>query len=111
MSMPAWSDVLPKFLPAERLVRVALTAISEQPKLLECTQESIILALMDAARLGLEPGGSLKQAHLVPFKTTCVLIPDYRGLAELARRSGQVRDVYAQVVYAAASPATRPQMR
>lgn len=98
LSAPAFQQVLPRILPPERFVRVALTAISGQPSLLECSQESIVLALMDAARLGLEPGGSLNEAHLVKFGNTCQLIPDYRGLIKLACESADVQDVYAQVV-------------
>ena len=98
LSAPAFSQVLPRILNTERFVRVALTAISTQPELQDCTDESIVLALMDAARLGLEPGGSLNEAHLVKFGRTCQLIPDYRGLIKLACESPDVQDVYAQVV-------------
>lgn len=90
-----FAEVLPRYISADRLVRVALHAISEQPELLECTNESIAIALMDCARLGLEPGHT---AHLVKYGTHCQMIPDWRGLIDLARRSGRVSDVYAQVV-------------
>jgi recombination protein RecT len=98
LSAPAFQQVLPRILNTERFVRVALTALSKQPELQECTDESIVLALMDSARLGLEPGGSLNEAHLVKFGRTCQLIPDYRGLIKLACEGTDVQDVYAQVV-------------
>jgi recombination protein RecT len=52
-----------------------------------------------AAELGLEPGGALGHAYLVPYKQTCTLIVGYRGLIELAHRSGEVSLVRAVVVH------------
>jgi len=96
---------LPKHLTVDRLLRVAMTSIQRNPKLLECTQESLLACVMTCAQLGLEPDQFLGQAYLVPFKNTrkgvteCQLIPGYRGYIALARRSGEVQTVGAQVVY------------
>jgi recombination protein RecT len=54
---------------------------------------------MQAAQLGLEPTGVLGGAYLVPYKETCTLIIGYRGLIDLARRSGQIESIEAHVVY------------
>lgn len=101
---------VPKHLTAERLIKVALSAVSRQPKLLECTPESVYLAVMQAAQLGLEPN-LLGACYLVPFNnkkkiggreewvTEAQFIPGYRGLIDLARRSGQIDGVEAHVVY------------
>jgi len=96
---------LPKHLTVDRLLRVAMTSIQRNPKLLECTQESLLACVMTCAQLGLEPDQFLGQAYLVPFKNTrknameCQLIPGYRGYIALARRSGEVQTVSSQVVY------------
>lgn len=96
---------LPKHLNADRLIRVALTAIQRSPKLLECTPLSIAGSLMQAAQLGLEPDGILGLAYLVPFhnsktgRSECQLIAGYKGLMELARRSGFVSSIQARVVH------------
>ncbi len=96
---------LPKHLSADRLLRVAMTSIQRNPKLLDCTQQSLLACVMTCAQLGLEPDQFLGQAYLVPFKDTkrniitCTLIPGYRGYIALARRSGEVKSVSAQVVY------------
>lgn len=50
---------------------------------------------MSASQLGLEIGGPLAQAYLLPFKTECTLIISYRGMMNLARRSGAVSAIYA----------------
>lgn len=87
---------LPKHLTAERFARVALTAINRTPKLMECTQESLFACLLDLSALGLEPDG--RRAHLIPYGRTCTLIIDYKGIAELAMRSGAVSSIHADKV-------------
>lgn len=92
-----------KHVTPERLIRVACTALSRNPKLASCTKESLFLSLMTCGQLGLEP--LLGRAHLIPRKNgktgqlECQFQAGYQGLAELARRSGQISDLYAEVVY------------
>jgi recombination protein RecT len=103
------AQVAPKHLTPDRITKIALSAISRNPTLLQCTQSSILKAVMAAAELGLEPGGILGHAYLVPFWNTkagkgrgafeCVLITGYRGKVELARRSGVVASLMARVVF------------
>lgn len=103
--MPQLKMVLPRHLTPERLVRIALTAIRSQPKLLQCDKYSILKAVMESAQLGLEPDGLLGHAYLIPYwnsKRKCYeaqLQVGYRGFLDLARRSGQVSHIFAQVVY------------
>lgn len=99
------AKALPKHLNADRLLRVAMTSIQKNPKLLDCTPQSLLACVMTCAQLGLEPDQFLGQAYLVPFKDTkkgiviCTLIPGYRGYIALARRSGEVKSVSSQVVH------------
>lgn len=92
---------LPRHLSADRLMRVAMTSVQKTPQLLECTPHSLIGAVMQAAQLGLEPDGLLGQAYLVPYKNTVTLIPGYKGLLQLARRSGEISTIMAHVVHEA----------
>ena len=93
---------LPKHLSADRFLRVALTAFTRTPKLLQCTKASLTESLMDCSALGLEPDG--RKAHLLPYWNKrleafeCKLIVDYKGLVNLARRSGEIADIHADVV-------------
>ena len=77
----------------------ALTAVAKNPKILDCDRESIMLSVMQAAELGLEPGGALGEGYLVPYGRTCQFIPGYRGFISLARRSGQIVSIEAHAVY------------
>jgi len=87
---------LPKHMTPDRFVRVGLTALMKTPKLLDCTPESVIQCMLNCSALGLEPDG--RRAHLIPYGNTCTLIVDYKGMIELAKRSGDVSNVFAQVV-------------
>lgn len=88
---------LPKHMDADRFARIAMTQLRRTPKLMQCDAGSIIGSVMRLAQVGLEPDG--RNAHLVPFGKECTPVIDYRGYMELARRSGQVADIYAEAVY------------
>lgn len=103
----AIQNALPKFLTPEKMIRVALTAMSRNPDLLDCTQHSLIGCVLTSAQLGLMPDEVLGEAYLIPFNNTrkgvkeCTFIVGYRGLCQLAMRSGMVRSVSARAVFAA----------
>lgn len=85
---PQMALALPKHLTADRMTRLALTAFSTTPKLQACTQNSIAGSIMTAAQLGLEPGVN-GQGFLVPYGTTCTFVPGWKGLVDIANRSGR----------------------
>lgn len=89
---------LPKHMTGERFTRIALTELRKNPKLMNCDPTSLLGALMTSAQLGLEPG-VLGQAYLIPYGNTCQFQISYKGMIELLRRSGQLKDLYAYPVY------------
>jgi recombination protein RecT len=91
--------VLPKHLTPDRLCRIAITAVQQTPKLLECDRTSLYSAIMRAAQLGLEPDGILGQAYLIPYAGKVQLIVGYKGLIDLSRRSGDVSSIITKEVY------------
>jgi recombination protein RecT len=91
-----FARALPKHLSPERFSRVAITALSRTPKLMDCTPASLMKCLLDLSAMGLEPDG--RKAHLIPYKTECTLVIDYKGLVELIRRSGDVTSLRAETV-------------
>lgn len=96
---------LPKHLDPDRLLRMAMTTIRRNPKLLKCDARSLLGSVIQCAQLGLEPDDILGRAYLVPFEdhkkgtSEAQLIVGYKGLIELAYRSGKVKDIYAVIVY------------
>ena len=107
--LPSLAQAIPqtmkKYLTPDTITKVAFLAIRKSPDLVKCTPESIYGCVMDAATLGLEVGGQLGHAHLVPFQNRkkgimeAQLIIGYQGYVNLARRSGEVSSISAQVVY------------
>lgn len=102
---PEIAKALPKHVSADRMTRIALTALSSTPKLAQCTPESFLGAIVQAAQLGLEVNTPLGHAYLIPFedrrnnRTLCQLIIGYQGMIDLTRRSGSVKAIYAFPVY------------
>ena len=94
---------LPSVITPERFTRMVLSAVSTNPKLASCTPASFLGAMMSAAQLGLEPNTPLGQAYLIPFKNHGVdevqFQLGYKGLIDLAYRSGEVELVQAHIVY------------
>lgn len=96
---------LPKHLTADRLLNIAVTEARRNPALLECTQASFLGAIIQTAQLGLEPGGTLGHAYLVPFKnnrngtTEVQFIIGYKGMMSLSYRSPLISHVIARAVY------------
>jgi len=85
-------------LKEDRIIRMAMTCIQENPKLLECTPQSILSGVMQATQLGLVLDGIMGEAHLVPRKGVAKFQTGYRGLRKLACRSGEVATIVARAV-------------
>ena len=101
---PAMAQALPKHMDVDRLTRLAMTTIRTTPELKTADLPSLLGAVMQAAQLGLEPG-LLGHCYLLPFKnkkkgiTEVQFIIGYKGMIDLARRSGQIQKIYAHAVY------------
>lgn len=99
---------LPKSMTADRLTRIVMTECRKAPALLKCAPESFYGAVLQCAALGLEPGSALGHCYLLPFgngkdrsgRPNAQLIIGYRGMIDLARRSGQIISLQAWTVHA-----------
>ncbi|QKW10982.1 recombinase RecT [Streptomyces sp. NA04227] len=97
---------LPQHLTPDRIARIALTELRRVRHLAECTRASFGGALMTCAQLGLEPGGALGEAYLLPFfnKDARVyevqLVIGYQGMIKLFWQHPLAAGLDAQVVYA-----------
>jgi len=84
---------LPVHMSADRFLRISLTCLQKTPKLMDCTPESFLGAVMTAAQLGLEPDGITGMAYLIPYAGKVNFQPGFQGLMELARRSGEISQI------------------
>jgi len=109
---PALQGIVSPGIDAGRLIRVLLACVNRNDRLLECTRQSFDRAIMQAAELGLELGGSLGEAWLIPYKRSfkddrgvwhtkweAQFQVGYQGLLTLSRRSPRVLDTCARVVH------------
>jgi recombination protein RecT len=87
------------YRPDEELIILAKKAASRTPKLLECTGESILRALMDAMQLRIKPNHAMGRGYLIPrrrklpdgrYVQECEFDPGFRGLLDIVRRSGKM---------------------
>ncbi len=98
-TLEQFARALPSHLKADRFARIALTVIRKNKDLQKCSTASIMSALIQSAQLGLEPGTALQHAYLIPYGDECTFIPGWRGLVMLAKRSGEISDITADVVH------------
>jgi len=98
----AIQQALPNGGNPDRIIQAAVFQITTNPALAACTYQSVIGCVLNASLLGVSP--HLKQCFFIPYRnnragtTEAQFQLSYTGLLSLARRSGQVKDVYAQVV-------------
>ena len=96
---------LPKFLDTDHFVRSAITEFRLNPALAECSVPSVLGYFMQAAACGLEPASMLGQCYPVPFNNKktgqkeAQFICGYRGMLSIARRSGEIASVVAEIVH------------
>ena len=91
-------NALPSYLPVEKFIRTALTAINSNPKLASCSQESLLAAIMNSAQLGLEFNTPLGEAYLIPYGNKVNFQLGYQGLLKLAYNTGQFKRITAREV-------------
>lgn len=100
----AIQSLVPKHVTPERLARLAINAATRNPKLFDCDQTTLIGAIVNCAALGVEPN-LIGHAYILPFyngKTKQMEAQfqlGYKGAIDLARRSGELKQLYAHEVY------------
>ena len=102
---------LPRSMDVERFVKIAQIATRQTPHLAECTKPSIIGGILAAVQTGLDLNGPLGHAWLIPFKKKILtdgkwtevyeaqFVMGYKGVSDLAWRSGKLKDIQAREVY------------
>lgn len=103
-----FAAVMPDGLSRDRFTNLVTSLVRRTPDLIGCVtspagRTSLVLAALQCAALGLEPNTPLKEASIVPRKNKgqqeAQLMVEYRGLIKLARRSGEISTLIAEVVH------------
>lgn len=95
----SFGRLLPKGMDPAWFTAEVRVAVVRAPRLLECNPVSVFDAITTCAQLGLSPSGRLGSAYLIPYGQKCTLVVGYRGMVDLAYRSGEIVSVGAQVVH------------
>jgi len=90
---------IPGHLTPDRMIQMAATLISRNPRIAKCDIKSLIGAVMQASILGLPPVDALGYCYFVPYGNQVQFQIGYKGYIDLARRSGQLAKIYAEAVY------------
>ena len=108
-SWPRMQAVMPREMSADRLYQMYVSVINREPELANCSVESVLSCFMKCTSLGLEPSNvnGLGMAYILPYgnknyqtgQKEATLIVGYKGMIELARRSGEIRDISARAVH------------
>lgn len=108
-SWPRIAAVMPQEMSEKRLYQMYVSTINREPQLASCSVESVLSCFMRCTSLGLEPSNvdGLGRAYILPYgnknyrtgQKEATLIIGYKGMINLARRSGQIRDISARAVH------------
>ena len=104
---PRIEAVMPKHMSPDRMFQLFVSTVNKDPKLAECEVASLLSCFMKCSALGLEPSAvdGLGRAYILPFyngkacRMEATFILGYKGIIDLARRSGQLVSIHAQAVY------------
>lgn len=94
---PQFKMALPSHVPVEKFVRTIITAVQQNSYILDADRASLFSAAMKASQLGLLPDA--REAAFVVFKGKVQFMPMIAGLLKLARNSGELSSITAQIVY------------
>ena len=98
-------NALPDHMSHQRMVNVCRSVVQKNSKLLQCTRNSFVRSVIEACEVGLLPTGNLGQGYLVPYYNKKTRQFDahfqagYKGLRDLAYRSGMIEWINAEVVF------------
>jgi recombination protein RecT len=96
---PQMARVLPEHIDADQMARAVITAIRKTPKLLECTAESVLGAVMTCAQLGMMPGPS-GEVWIIPRKNGQAEFQlGYQGMISLFYRHPAAASLRTSIVY------------
>lgn len=86
----------PRDVDAERMARIALTIVRQDPKIASCDPQSLLGAVMMCAQTGLEPG-PMQHCAIIPYGKRATWQIMVKGLLHLLYRSDRIAAVQAGV--------------
>lgn len=95
---PDIEKMLAEWITPERFFAMAMQ-IKRNPELAECTDDSLVDCVVQAAQLGLEIGGTRGHFYVIKYGKAAQGQPGWRGLAFLRLKAGSVMSIDTDVVF------------
>jgi recombination protein RecT len=98
------TSLLPKNINFDKFQAIVIAAVGSNPDLLECDRGSLLKSCIQAAELGLSLNPTLGEGDILKVwnnrtkKNDAQFRPRYMGLMKLARQSGEVMKIEAEIV-------------
>jgi recombination protein RecT len=89
-------DMLPANVSFDAFKNAAIVALTDNPAIFGCNRDSLFRSIRRLAAAGLVPDG--REAAIVPFKGQAQAMPMVYGLIKVARNSGEIASIWAEVV-------------
>lgn len=110
LAAPTIMHMVPAHIGMDKFKAMMVTSVAYNPKLLECTTNSLLRATAEAAELGLSLNPSLREADILPVYNKkagpegkgameAQMRPRFMGLMKLAKQSNEISKIEAHVVY------------
>lgn len=95
---PQMARVLPSHIDADQMARAVITQLRKTPKLMECSADSVLGAVMTCAQLGMMPGPA-GEVWLIPRKGKAEFQLGYPGMVTLFWRHPAAAGLTTATVY------------
>lgn len=83
----------------KRFITGVISAVNANPKLQECSTDSILTAALTGEALGLTPSPQMGQYYIVPYGRQAQFQLGYKGYIQLAQRTGQYKSLNVMTVH------------
>lgn len=95
--------MLPAHVEFDKFQGMVINTVVNNPKLLECSQQSLIKSVIDSADVGLSINPTMREADILPVWSPRGMVAQFRpraiGYMKLARQSGEITHISAHEVY------------
>ena len=90
---------LPQMVEPDGWIRGMIGLLKARPDVMKCSKASILQAVFDAARTGIDPSsGGSEMFYFLPIGDKVSFALSYKGSIALAKRNGTLLDMYARSV-------------
>ncbi len=84
---------------AHRFMTAAIQYVRKVPKLLDCSQESLIMAFVQSAQFRFMPSGASGEAYVIPYGREAKFQIGYQGIVTLLYRTNKISAIASNIIF------------